>query len=216
MIYYYIFFLGCITSWVQADQKHILINENSSQKDLSKQIPAMQAEQKTTIHNDVNVNELPITKIIEHLVEGPSDRVLDIFSQLSLQTKKMVLKQMSIEQYEWFLFAFSEEQWSQMRQRLSKVEKEFLPATKVAQLVAIRDTWAACASGDILRHAAGKCSDRVVDLPVWRNLALKRASGLKLETLKTPVHIGTRKARFRQWLQNQFIAKKLRLLKELR
>lgn len=202
-------------SLVQADQKHIIINEKSPQKEMSKQMPAMQAEQRTTITNDVDVKDLPMEKVIEHLVNGPSDKVLDIFAQLSLQTKRMVLKKMSIEQYEWFLFAFSEEQWGQMRQRLSEAERKALPATKVAQLIAIRDAWADCASGDPSRHAQGDRHNRAADMLWWRNVALENASSMLRESIRTPVHINIKKARFEQWLQNQFMAKKLRLLKEL-
>lgn len=215
MIYYYLCIMLCVTCLVQADQKHILINERSSQTGASRQMPAMQAEQKTTITNDINVNDLPIKKIIEHLVEGPSDKVLDIFARLSLQTKKMVLKQMSIEQYEWFLFAFSEEQWNQMRQRLSDAERKALPANKVAQLIAIRDAWADCASGDPSRHAQGKRHDRAADMLWWRSVALENASSMLRESIRMPVHINIKKARFEQWLENRFMAKKLRLLKEL-
>ncbi len=200
-----------MTFLTQADQKHLIMNA----KPLQKQIPVMQVEQRATITNDTNYNELPIKKIIEHLVDGPSEKVLNIFVQLSLQTKRMVLKEMTIEQYEWFLFAFSEEQWGQMRQKLSEVERRALPVTKVAQLIAIRDAWADCASGDPTRHTQGKRHDKAADMLWWRNVALENVSAMLLESIRAPVHINIRKARFEQWLHNQFMAKKLRLLKEL-
>lgn len=204
-----------MTCFLKADQKHISINEKNSQKELPKQMPAMQAEQKTTITNDINFNDLPVKKVIEHLIDGPSDKVLTIFAQLSLQTKKIVLKEMTIEQYEWFLFAFSEEQWGQMRQKLPEVERRALPVTKVAQLIAIRDAWADCASGDPTRHNQGKRHDGAADMLWWRNVALENASSMLRESVRMPVHINIKKARFEQWLQSQFMAKKLRLLKEL-
>lgn len=200
-----------MTLSIQAGQKHEAINE----KYMKKQMPAMQAEQRMNITNDVKFNDLPVKKIIEYLVDGPSDKVLDIFVQLSLQTKRMVLKEMTIEQYEWFLFAFSEEQWGQMRQKLSDVERRALPVTKVAQLIAIRDAWADCASGDPTRNVRGKRYDGAADMLWWRNMALENVSSMLLESIRSPVHINVRKARFEQWLQNQFMAKKLRLLKEL-
>jgi hypothetical protein len=122
---------------------------------------------------------------------------------------------MSIQQYEWFLFAFSEEQWGQMRQKLPEVERRALPVTKVAQLIAIRDAWADCASGDPTRHNQGKRHDGAADMLWWRNMALKNASSMLRESVRMPVHINIKKARFEQWLQSQFMAKKLRLLKEL-
>lgn len=214
MMHYYLFLVLCITCFIKAGQSPIKINEKSAQEQASKQIP-IQAEQKATITNDINFADLPTKKIIEHLVEGPSDKVLPIFAQLSLQTKIIVLKKMTIQQYEWFLFAFSEEQWGQMRQKLSAEERKALPVTKVSQLIAIRDAWADCASGDPSRGNQGKRHDGAADMRGWRNVALKNASSMLRESIRMPVHINIKIARFEQWLQNQFMAKKLRLLKEL-
>lgn len=80
-------------------------------------------------------------KLLEFMMWSSEDTVRKTFTQMSLRAKANFLKSMTIKEYDWFLLAFTEIQWQQMWQQLSKEQKAIIPATKKEQLKMMRDSW---------------------------------------------------------------------------
>ncbi len=80
-------------------------------------------------------------KLIEYMMWCPKEKLQEVFAHMPLQAKRVFLKQMNIKEYDWFLLAFTEGQWGNMWQRLSKDQQKIIPRTKLEQLKIMRDSW---------------------------------------------------------------------------
>lgn len=174
---------------------------------------AAQGQQKMHItDHTVDLDSLLMKKMVSYIMWAPSNKVEQAFEAMTLQRKLMFLKRMNIHQYGWFLFAFSEEQWHAMWQRLPCKQQQVIPPTRCEQLCMIRDCWLACSGGDVIWHAGGTRDPLARDLPFYRNRALERLHSFKTDDLDKR-NMEYRQAVFYQWLHNYFDTRRLKLLK---
>jgi len=207
MIYYAAAFLCASFAHIQTAECNAITKQLTEQKKLA------QGEQKMKVTDDaLDLNTIPMKKAIRYMMWAPSKVVVQKFEQMSLGSKCMLLKRMNIQQYGWFLLAFSEEQWSQMWQRLSEKEQRALPSTRLEQLKMVRDCWLACSGGDLLWYVEGSRDDLARDLPFYRNRALERLEMFKTNFLKRR-DMKHKQAMFYQMLHNCFQVKKLQMLR---
>lgn len=174
---------------------------------------AAQGEQKMRITDRaVDIDQLSMKKVVSYMMWAPPDKVAQAFEAMTLQTKLMFLKRMNIHQYGWFLFAFSDEQWSRMWQKLPTEQQRIIPATRLEQLQMLRDCWRACSGGDVMWYAGGARDPFARDLSLYRDKAMRRLESFKTDNLDKR-NMEYRRAIFYQWLHNYFQANKLQLLR---
>lgn len=191
----------------------------SAHQDLSKSViidekKLIKGEQQLNISQDVNLDEQPMKKVISYMMKASSDRVINHFERMTLETKLIFLKSLNIRQYEWFLFGVSEEQWKDMWQRLPEEQKKVIPSTLEVQLKMICACWRACSSGDILWNPGKKKEAYVKDIPFFRNKALRALKNFKTDDLND-FNMDVKQEVFYKWLDNYFQMKKLELLHAL-
>lgn len=199
----------CIIYCMQADEN----NHPNIEKLIKKQNHQLKGQQEIRITENTDLSACSVPELIQYMMWISADQVRSTFVDMPLQAKRVFLKQMNIKQYGWFLFAFSGEQWHHMWKKLPKNQQKTIPPTKLEQLKMIRDVWLACSSGTISYYACAKGNEHAKDLPLWRDRALKTIEHLKVHH-PNRVELEERERIFYKWLDNQFQAKKLKLLKE--
>ncbi len=202
-----IFILGV----VQADRDNPL---PGVEKIIKKELYQVKGRQETRVSQETDLSSCSTQELVQFMMWASDDRVRNSFANMPLQAKLVLLKEMNIQQYGFFLHAFSDDQWRRMWQKLPQQEQRIIPQTKLEQLKMIRDVWCACSSGDIGHYASAKGDEKARDLSLWRDKALKTIG--QYFNVQRPYAVGVEKKEkiFYQWLDNTFKTKKMELLKE--
>lgn len=174
----------------------------------------IKGEQHLHVVQDINLENVPMKKVISYMMKTPSDKAIASFEHMTLETKLMFLKNMNIRQYEWFLFEVSEQQWRSMWQRLPEDQKKVIPPTVQVQLKMICAVWRACSSGDLFWNPGKNKEADAKDIAFFRDKALRSLRHFKTDD-PNDVNMDIKQEVFYQALHNYFQKKKLELLHAL-